>query len=553
MRTTDPLAEFGTKVTPQTQQVPGRTDQVKNNAGGYVFEVSFMTQLRRFLTIGSAGGTYYVGQDALTRENGQMIIDAITAPTLASNRLQHHKALVDEIVEISLGGRAMKQNPTLFALAIACQIGETEGKQYARKQITKVVRTGTHLFLFAGYLQQFGGWSRGIRRELGKWYSEKEADQLAYQLVKYRQREGWTHKDLIRLTHPKVASPRARASIDWVLNGTDPGGPNPEGVTVPNPIRGFQAAQEGFDPVGVLDKINLPWEALPDAALNNPEVWKKLIGRGMPLGALLRQLPRLTRLGLISDLDKTSYTDLIVMELRNSEAITRSRIHPFNVLVAMKTYASGQGKGSTWTPSHKIVDALDDMFYLAFGNVTPTGKRTMNALDLSASMTWPENFNQRLKMDARQIAAALSMVTVRTEPNMMTVGFTSSGGYFGSGLSVLPISSRQRLDDVMATIQQQRAGATDCSLPMLYAMENNLPIDTFVIYTDNETHSGSMHPFQALKQYRKASGIDSKLIVVACTPTRFSIADPNDPGMLDISGFDSATPQLISDFSAGLV
>ena len=31
----------------------------------------------------------------------------------------------------------------------------------------------------------------------------------------------------------------------------------------------------------------------------------------------------------------------------------------------------------------------------------------------------------------------------------------------------------------------------------------------------------------------------------------FSIADPNDPGQLDVVGFDTATPQLIADFSRG--
>jgi 60 kDa SS-A/Ro ribonucleoprotein len=33
------------------------------------------------------------------------------------------------------------------------------------------------------------------------------------------------------------------------------------------------------------------------------------------------------------------------------------------------------------------------------------------------------------------------------------------------------------------------------------------------------------------------------------TPTQFSIADPNDAGMLDVAGFDTSTPQVISEFS----
>jgi len=147
-------------------------------------------------------------------------------------------------------------------------------------------------------------------------------------------------------------------------------------------------------------------------------------------------------------------------------------------------------------------------------------------------------------------------VTVATEPEVQTVGFTG-GGYYGrsnqatSNLSVLNISARQRLDDVIRTVSNLPFGGTDCALPMLYAREKSLEIDTFVVWTDNETWAGTVHPYQALQQYRKASGIDARLVVCGVTATNFTIADPRDSGMLDVVGFDSAVPQLISDFSAG--
>jgi hypothetical protein len=58
-------------------------------------------------------------------------------------------------------------------------------------------------------------------------------------------------------------------------------------------------------------------------------------------------------------------------------------------------------------------------------------------------------------------------------------------------------------------------------------------------------------PAQALREYRRASGIDARLVVVGMVSNCFSIADPGDPGMLDVVGFHSATPQLISDFARG--
>ena len=72
-----------------------------------------------------------------------------------------------------------------------------------------------------------------------------------------------------------------------------------------------------------------------------------------------------------------------------------------------------------------------------------------------------------------------------------------------------------------------------------------------MIYTDSETWAGDVHPVQALADYLRASGIDARLVVVGMVSNGFSIADPNDPGMLDVVGFDSATPQLISEFARG--
>ena len=71
----DPLAGFTVMRTPQTQPVPGRTDQVKNNAGGYVFAKNGWDKLEDFLALGTCSGSYYVGQDKLTTDNVQFLID----------------------------------------------------------------------------------------------------------------------------------------------------------------------------------------------------------------------------------------------------------------------------------------------------------------------------------------------------------------------------------------------------------------------------------------------------------------------------------------------
>jgi 60 kDa SS-A/Ro ribonucleoprotein len=107
------------------------------------------------------------------------------------------------------------------------------------------------------------------------------------------------------------------------------------------------------------------------------------------------------------------------------------------------------------------------------------------------------------------------------------------------------------LDDVVRVMQRAGCGGTDCSVPMLHALQRGLEVDAFHVYTDNETWAGHMHPHQALKQYRDRTGIPAKLAVVAFSATDFTIADPSDPGMLDVVGFDTAAPAVIADFVRG--
>jgi 60 kDa SS-A/Ro ribonucleoprotein len=106
------------------------------------------------------------------------------------------------------------------------------------------------------------------------------------------------------------------------------------------------------------------------------------------------------------------------------------------------------------------------------------------------------------------------------------------------------------IDDALKLVELPFS-ATDCSLPMIQALQNKEQVDAFVIYTDNETYAGQIHPQVALEQYRAATGINAKLIVVGMTSNCLTIADPKDLNTLNLAGFDTATPRLINDFISG--
>ena len=223
-----------------------------------------------------------------------------------------------------------------------------------------------------------------------------------------------------------------------------------------------------------------------------------------------------------------------------------------SVLFALRTYASGRGlRGSlSWAAVGAVVDALDGAFYLAFDNVRPTGKATLLALDVSGSMTAPIAGSP---LSCREAAAAMAMVSARVEPNHQIVGFASASGHFGGTSILVPvdITARSSLAEACAAMQRIPMGGTDCSLPMRWALERGVGVDAFHVYTDNETWAGPMHPHQALTRYREEMDRNAKLVVAGMTSTGFTIADPTDPGMLDVVGFDTAAPALIADFVRG--
>lgn len=568
MSRNDPLRGVSTRQTSQSQ--PASPKQVRNSAGGYTFQVPPITRLRRFLMLGSDGGTYYTNEQPLTHSNARVVLEYA----------QHDPiTLVNEVIDVSINGRAPRQQPAIFALAAAAASmgGEDSeaGRRAAVAAIPQVCRTGFTLFVFANYVEQFRGWGKLLRRGVTSWYLNREVAELTYQVLKYRQREGWTHRDLLRLSHPETTEHARRALFDWI---TSQHKEMPYHIPETRQVIGFQRAQSEQDPqviANLITEYRLSWEMLPDHALKRQEVWEALLSsNSLPLGALIRQLPRLTNLGMLHPTKE--FTQEVCRRLTNFPALKHARIHPVSVLIALKTYASGHSPNPrsrlTWNPSRPVIDALDSAFYKAFRSAEPTGKRIRLALDVSGSMNSPISGINNLS--CREASAAMSLAVANMESTYDIVGFCSSGtpivpgdyygrsrarafgGYAGAdlnnrGISYLSLSPRQRLDDAVRSIDQLPFGGTDCALPIMHALQHKLEFDAFVVFTDNETWAGSIHPHQALRKYKEQMGIDAKLIVVGMTATDFSIADPDDPNMLDVAGFDSNVPTLINDFIGG--
>jgi 60 kDa SS-A/Ro ribonucleoprotein len=554
-----------TKSTPQSEKIPGSAQQ-QNNAGGFSFVLDDWKRLDRFLILGSEGGTYYVGERELTQMNSEVIERLLALDG---------KRVVARIVEVSDKNIAPKNDPAIFALAVCLKKGDLDTRRAAKEAVSKVCRIGTHIFQLAENLKHLGGWGRVTTSSIAGWYENQTPDRLASNVIKYRNRASWTHKDLLRKVHASSDNEKLQAIFRWVTRDGDLAERKVErkkkvgaqfetfktheyrslvGVELPKVIEGFVKVQKATDPrevVKLIREYDLPREALPTQFLDDVKVWETLLmhGKGMPFTAMIRNLGKMTSIGLVSPL--SAVEKYVVERLKDSEGLKKARVHPFAILLAHAVYSQGAGfrGGLSWKPSQRVGDALNDAFYEAFQNVVPSGKRHYLALDVSGSMGSPI-LNSALS--CRDGSAAMALITMRTEPWHFVAGFTSSsGGYFSreAGITELGISPKMRLDQVVKKISGLNFGGTDCALPIVDAMKRKMEVDTFVVYTDSETWAGSIHPVQALKEYRQKTGIPAKLIVVGMASNEFTIADPNDSGMLDVVGFDASAPAVMADFS----
>ena len=540
-----------TKKTNQRERTVGRTDEVKNNAGGFVFEVSPWERLDRFLILGSEGGTYYCSEKKHTKDNANHVLKLIK---------EDGPRVVRAASSVSQSGRAPKNAPAVFCLALCASFGDTQTKKLALSELSNVCRFSTDMFTFVEMVNDLRGWGRGLRSGVAEWYDGKNAPQLAYQVTKYQQRNGWSHRDVLRLAHPSNQQDAHQLVYKYITSGKLPNHErivNTDNYSVTlaylDAVEAANKALTSKEIINLIQEFGLVREHIPTHFLNDVGVWNALLQK-MPLTAMIRNLGKMSSIELIKPLSEAS--KLIVSRLYDQEYLHSSRIHPMSVLIALKTYASGRGlRGKLhWSANTDIVDALDAAFYKSFANVESTGKRWMLGLDVSGSMSAPI---ANTPLDCRTAAAAMALVTQNAEENTFMAAFSSRGwglnqsqrSWMASGIEQVNISSRMRLDSVIRELQKIPMGGTDCSLPMLYALEKKIPVDVFAVYTDNETWAGYIKPYQAIKKYRREMGIDAKLIVVGMTSTGFTIADPKDSGMLDVVGFDTTAPSVMCDFA----
>ena len=332
------LKRITTRRPPQSAPIPGST-QVPNSAGGYTWSVDDWTRLRRFLVLGSEGGTLLrVGADADARERRR-------------GRALHRGGRRPRGLDDRRGQRARRRRRRTTRRCSRWRwrpVSATiETRRAALDALPRVARTGMHLFRFATVrrgLPRLGPVAPSGRRSLVRGAVGRRARLPGGEVPPARGRDA---------PRPAAAGPpgsrgrrgqpdarrvgRAPRLFEWIVRGGDRDG-------LPRIVEGFARAQAAETPAATAELVReygLPREALKSEHLTSPRVWEALLD-DMPSTALIRNLATMTRIGLL-DAGLGRRRDVAVEQLGDGERLRRARVHPIAVLAALRTYESGRG------------------------------------------------------------------------------------------------------------------------------------------------------------------------------------------------------------------
>ncbi|XP_029308988.1 RNA-binding protein RO60 isoform X2 [Cottoperca gobio] len=476
---------------------------LNSTGGGCPWEVSDKARLCRFLCYGSEGDLY------TAREEGHVTMES--AGTLLSMLQEGRGAeVVEEIKRFTQDGRAVGLGPSFFALALCSQHSELKTRQAAFKALKEVCRDPAHLFSFIQNKKELkegmkcGIWGRALRKAVSDWYNEQDAMNLAAAVTKCKQREGWSHQDLLRLSHTKPANEAIALICKYVT-------------------KGWKEVQLAYS-----DK-------------ENSEEVVKVLSYLEVVEKVKHSCDETEVVNLIEE-HKLEREQLLTDHLKSKPA----KIHPFNILLSSENYKRGQGyQGKTkWEPDRSILKAMDSAFYKSFTNVEPVGKRFLVAVDVSTSLS---SIVPGTSVSTAVAAAAITMVFAKTEADTHVLAYSEG--------ALVPCSISADMTLAQATFELVKipGGSTDCTLPITWATENGKAVDVFIILTNNPLWTFTASPVRSLKKHRQKSGANSKLVMCGLTSIGHAIADTEDRGLVSICGFDLGALSVIRNIAQDLI
>lgn len=487
--------------------IPATT--TKNAAGGVAYERSPKSALAQLSMTGCLNGTYYAQAqnqlDAILKLS-QSIDPEWVAKLAVVSRKQGHMKDVPALLLASLAARDQASAAKAFPIVV--------DNPKMLRNFVQIVRSGTT-----------GRKSLGSapRRWVRQWLETRSLDQLLNASVGNQP----SLADIVKMVHPKASTPDREAFYGWLI------GKDVEPDRLPESVRALLAWRSG-----ALDTVpEAAFELLTDRPLPC-EAWKA-IARRAGWQWLRMNLATLNRHGVFQD---ESMVRFVAERLRDSQAIAKARVFPYQILTAWKM-------AGTDIPS-EIRDALQDGLEISVGNVPSFEGRIVVLPDVSGSMHSPvTGYRPGATTAVRcvDVAALVAAAILRRNPSATVIPFKES-------IVKLDLNSRDSIATNATRMASVGAGGTDCSAPLRHLNETRAKADLVVFVSDNESWmdpargrgTGTMQQWEKFRSRNPSA----KLVCIDLQPNS-TLQAPDREDILNVGGFSDQVFTLLGEFASG--
>lgn len=544
-------------------QTQANERQVKNTAGGFVYQVDKFALLRRCLILGTKFGSYYIRAKDMTAAYGKVIEDC--AKESPANTYT-------SILQVYESGVYLEEDSVLFAMVRMCASKNEHVREYGVKFIPKL-RTGTALLTFCAMMNQHRGWGRSVRGAISDWYNGA-LSKTAYQILKYQSRSGWSHRDVLRKAHVVPASDFHNVLMSYAVDGWKDEWTY--GIQAGDPLRKYvfkgkvgnmrgkksmvsnyllfsendflgqiyayelvKKCKDTGEIVALTSAHRLTVEMIPTEK-RTVEVWQALMFN-MPIASLIRNLNKLSSLKLFNSKENLNH---VLNILGNAAYARAARVHPLDVYLASEAYKQGSNENFRWVVVDEISDALDKLLNAMLTvdeSEKNNEKKVLIAIDHSGSMS------ARITDGVSCVDGSAFMATYLKSKFALADCIT-----FSTGMSNHPVELTNSVKTNLDRINKSQGwGGTSCSDAVMYATRLNKKYDAIIILTDAETWAGQHNFSYAINEYRRYVNDDCRVINLAMVANKYTLADELGLKDMELTGFDSNITKVIESFISG--
>ena len=344
------------------------------NRGGSLERLDDLTKLRRFLCLGTETSCLCVCMEKEPRlEDARSIYRLIESG--------QGGLVVQEIKKFGLKSGSAKLKPLCFALALCAKSDDSATKRAAYEAFEVICTSSDHLLSFVKYCEDLSisgtGWGRAHRRAICNWYNSRSPFELAVAVGGCKNRGGWSHLDVMRLSHIRPTSEGTKCVCKYIAKGIktcsaeylDFVGDLKTNKTILEVLSYLNAVEDAKrtksenDLVILISAHGLTQELCPAELLHSTEVWMTLL-QGMPVATMLKSLGKMSSYGVFCD--ASPQVELVCERLGDESCI--QGIHPFDFLSALKLYERGR-RGTmgvySWEANPTLRLSLADAYHLS--------------------------------------------------------------------------------------------------------------------------------------------------------------------------------------------